>query len=210
MAQRSSLCCKHLTLRLFVVSSAKESQFPSSRTFHPRSCAPLSHPSRVTVQSGPQPRRIPYLCTRDRIRGWPRQSNGTQTRLCEQPKASQGHPPRKSPYCGIVHTENKNCILCVSNRLPKMGQIQKTVNGYHISWTTCKWTFCPLVQNKVVFASCSHSEWKVDWFWEFQEQKSWVDPSAPSTSTARPNRFGRKTMLCVWWDQTRYEDGKNV
>lgn len=26
-------------------------------------------------------------------------------------------------------------------------------------------------------------------------------PGAPSTSTARPNRFGRKTMLCVWWDQ---------
>ena len=30
-----------------------------------------------------------------------------------------------------------------------------------------------------------------------KRKKSWVDPS---TSTARPNRFGRK-MLCVWWDQ---------
>jgi len=28
-------------------------------------------------------------------------------------------------------------------------------------------------------------------------KKSWVDPGAPSTSTARPNRFDRKTMLCV-------------
>ena len=26
--------------------------------------------------------------------------------------------------------------------------------------------------------------------------KSWVDPDAPSTSTTRPNCFGRKTMLC--------------
>ena len=32
-------------------------------------------------------------------------------------------------------------------------------------------------------------------------RNSWVDPSAPLTSIARPNRLGKKTMLCVWWDQ---------
>ena len=32
-------------------------------------------------------------------------------------------------------------------------------------------------------------------------KKSWVYPAQPSTSSARPNRFGRKTMICVWWDQ---------
>jgi len=32
-----------------------------------------------------------------------------------------------------------------------------------------------------------------------KRKKSWVDPAQPSSS--RPNRFGRKTMLCVWWDQ---------
>nr|KAF6369105.1 hypothetical protein mMyoMyo1_010510 [Myotis myotis] len=31
--------------------------------------------------------------------------------------------------------------------------------------------------------------------------KSWVDPGQPSTLTARPDRLGKKTMLCVWWDQ---------
>ena len=35
----------------------------------------------------------------------------------------------------------------------------------------------------------------------FFRKKSWVGPAQPSTSFSRPNRFGRKTMLCVWWDQ---------
>ena len=34
-----------------------------------------------------------------------------------------------------------------------------------------------------------------------KRKRSWVTPGEPSTSTARPNRYGRKTMLCVWWDQ---------
>jgi len=34
-----------------------------------------------------------------------------------------------------------------------------------------------------------------------KHKKSWVDPAQPSTSYSRSNRFGRKTMLCVWWDQ---------
>ncbi|GFX67178.1 mariner Mos1 transposase [Trichonephila clavipes] len=30
---------------------------------------------------------------------------------------------------------------------------------------------------------------------------SYVDPGPPSKSTERPNRLGRKTLLCVFWDQ---------
>uniref|UniRef100_G1QFL4 Mariner Mos1 transposase n=1 Tax=Myotis lucifugus TaxID=59463 RepID=G1QFL4_MYOLU len=31
--------------------------------------------------------------------------------------------------------------------------------------------------------------------------KSWVDPGQPQHRPQRPNRFRKKTMLCVWWDQ---------
>ena len=41
---------------------------------------------------------------------------------------------------------------------------------------------------------------KVDLFWESQVQKSWVNQGAPYTSITRPNRFGKKTMVCVWWN----------
>jgi len=34
-----------------------------------------------------------------------------------------------------------------------------------------------------------------------KRKRSWVTPGEPSTSTARPNRYGRKAMFCVWWDQ---------
>ncbi|GFV33378.1 mariner Mos1 transposase [Trichonephila clavipes] len=31
--------------------------------------------------------------------------------------------------------------------------------------------------------------------------RSYVGTGKSSISTARPNRFGRKTMLCIFWDQ---------
>ncbi|GFU06266.1 mariner Mos1 transposase [Trichonephila clavipes] len=34
-----------------------------------------------------------------------------------------------------------------------------------------------------------------------KRNRSYVDPGQPSKSTARSNRFGRKTMLCIFWDQ---------
>ncbi|GFV10539.1 mariner Mos1 transposase [Trichonephila clavipes] len=34
-----------------------------------------------------------------------------------------------------------------------------------------------------------------------KRNQSYGDPGQPSKSTARPNRFGRKTILCIFWDQ---------
>jgi len=33
-----------------------------------------------------------------------------------------------------------------------------------------------------------------------KRKKSWIDLAQP-TSSSKPNRFERKTMLCVWWNQ---------
>ena len=63
------------------------------------------------------------------------------------------------------------------------------------------WNFARTIQKKVILASYRYWGWKVVFFGNPKRKKSWVDPGAPSTSTARSNRFGRKTMLCVWWDQ---------
>lgn len=34
-----------------------------------------------------------------------------------------------------------------------------------------------------------------------KRKKSWLSPGQASTSTPKPSRYGKKTMLCVWWDQ---------
>ena len=34
-----------------------------------------------------------------------------------------------------------------------------------------------------------------------KRKRSRVAPGEPPTSTTRPNRYERRTMLCVWWDQ---------
>ncbi|GFV37590.1 mariner Mos1 transposase [Trichonephila clavipes] len=39
------------------------------------------------------------------------------------------------------------------------------------------------------------------YFENHKRNRSYIDPGQPSKSTARPNRFDRKTMLCIFWDQ---------
>lgn len=34
-----------------------------------------------------------------------------------------------------------------------------------------------------------------------KRKKSWLSPGEAAPSTPRKNRFGKKTMLCIWWDQ---------
>ena len=97
----------------------------------------------------------------------------------------------------------------VSNRLREMGKIQKTgrwvpheLDGRQMERrkNTCEILLARYKRKSFLHRIVSGDE-KWIYFENPKRKKSWVDPGAPSTSTARPNRFGRKTMLCVWWDQ---------
>ena len=61
-------------------------------------------------------------------------------------------------------------------------------------------TTCEMLLAKYKRKSFLHLELTGDEKWIYLEKRkrSWVTPGKPSTSTARPNRYGRKTMLCVW------------
>ncbi|GFX13144.1 mariner Mos1 transposase [Trichonephila clavipes] len=49
--------------------------------------------------------------------------------------------------------------------------------------------------------SPSYCDYPSYYFENPKRNRSYLDPGQPSKSTARPNRFGRKTMLCIFWDQ---------
>ena len=97
----------------------------------------------------------------------------------------------------------------VSNRLRQMGKIHKIgrwvpyqLNDRQMESrkTTCE-ILLARYKKKSFFHRIVTGDEKWIYFDNPKRKRSWVDPGTPSTSTARPNRFGRKTMLCVWWDQ---------
>src|SRR5690625_2253179 len=97
----------------------------------------------------------------------------------------------------------------ISRRLKAMGKIQKmgkwvphqlTERHEENRKATCEMLLARYKRKSFLHRIVTGDE-KWIYFENPKRRASWVSPGQPSTSTARPNRYGRKTMLCVWWDQ---------
>ena len=94
----------------------------------------------------------------------------------------------------------------ISIRLKAMGKIQKVgkwvPHELNERQQENRKTSCEMLLDRYKRKSFLHRIVTGDEKWIYFEnpkrRKSWVNPGEPSTSTARPNRFGKKTMLCVW------------
>ncbi|GFT08983.1 mariner Mos1 transposase [Trichonephila clavipes] len=97
----------------------------------------------------------------------------------------------------------------VLRRLKAMGKIIKVGR-----WVPHKLTDCLLENRKIVcemlLARYKRKSYlhriltgneKWIYFENPKRNPSYVDSGQPSISTTRPNRFVRKTMLCIFWDQ---------
>ena len=91
----------------------------------------------------------------------------------------------------------------ICQRLKAMGKIQK-----YGKWVPHKWKIeKPFVKccfkgskGNICCIESSTGDKKLIYFENPKRKKSWLSPGEVGPSTPRPNRFGRKTMLCVWWD----------
>lgn len=97
---------------------------------------------------------------------------------------------------------------CISNRLKALGKILKLGK-----WLPHELTECQRMQRKITCEmliaryerkSFLHRIVTGDEKWIFfdnpKRSSGWVDAGQAGPSSTRPNRFGKKTMLCLFWD----------
>jgi len=87
------------------------------------------------------------------------------------------------------------------------GRFKRSENGCRMNWTIGRWSgakthakFClPTRQKRKSFLHrIVTSDEKCIFFQNPKRKKSWIEPNHQHLPQ---DRFGRKTMLCIWWDQ---------
>jgi [histone H3]-lysine36 N-dimethyltransferase SETMAR len=98
---------------------------------------------------------------------------------------------------------------CISQRLKAMGMIQKvgrwvphelTERQQENRKTTCEMLLARYKRKSFLHRIVTGDE-KWIYFKNPKRKKSYVRRGQPAKSTARPDRFGKKALLCVFWDQ---------
>ena len=84
----------------------------------------------------------------------------------------------------------------ICQRLKAMGKIQK-----YGKWVPHQLMMLQRFERKSFLHGIVTGDEKWIYFENLKRKKSWLSRGEIGPSTPRPNRFGRKTMLCVWWDQ---------
>lgn len=99
---------------------------------------------------------------------------------------------------------------CMSDRLKAMGMILKVGRWVPHELTdrqqenrkiTCEMLFARYKRKGFLHRIITGDE-KWIYFANPKRKRSYVKPGKQAQSTPRPNRFGRKVMLCVFWDQS--------
>ncbi|QQP49497.1 Transposase [Caligus rogercresseyi] len=123
----------------------------------------------------------------------------------------RGRPPKKfedTDLQALLDEDDAQTQQQLADKLKPWGRYKRWGNGFHINSTkdsrkpqNIMRNAARQVQKKVILHRIVTGDEKWIYFENPKRNKSWVTPGEPSTSTPRPNRYGRKTMLCVWWDQ---------
>jgi len=102
-----------------------------------------------------------------------------------------------------------NAVKPFPNTYTRWEGFKKTKNGFRIDslkptkiseWRLVCVCFSLLNKQKIFLVENRYGRWKMDILWQSETQKVWAILGKPSTSVAKPKRFGKVILLCVWWD----------